>query len=254
MFCPKCSLQQTSDDLRFCPRCGTRLDTIRGLVGQEMYTTDEPQPRGGIGLMRQKDISLGAALMFAGSIAANFWGFIEPHTPLDLILTQTYFILGGALVFILTLFHPLLGALQKLFSGVERKPGTSKRRDGINLGALLMFLGSLKMMLIAAFMHPDIGRRAWTALMLNTGVLLLLFVLRPLLRGVHSIFFKDEEEAAPRDAHDPSMRINSPARAAALPHAQSIPASDFATSRAGTAEIATPPSVTEDTTRKLDSY
>jgi hypothetical protein len=251
MFCPKCSQPQPTDGVRFCPRCGFRLDGVRELFEHaEARAEGEARPPGG--LPPQRYISLGAALMFAGTVPALLWGLLEPSRPPDLVLPQAYFLLGTTLVFILTLFHPLLGALQKLFSDGDAPPVHPRRRDGINLGALLMFLAALKAMLFASFVQPGEAPRALLALVFCVNALLLLLVLRPLLRGLHSLLFKGEAEAAP----DPGTRIDPPARAAAaLPHARSVPVEDFATPRVNTAEIVTPPaSVTEETTRKLNNF
>src|SRR5215207_142003 len=140
MFCPKCSQAQPADDLRFCPRCGFPLVAVKELLGR-----DERGDKGAVagqewGLPAQKDLTTGALLMFAGSVVALLWGFMGPRGPAEALLPQAYFILGGTLAFLLTLFHPLLRSLQKLSSGGESTPYTQAKRDGINLGALLMFV------------------------------------------------------------------------------------------------------------------
>jgi len=37
MYCPKCSQQQVSDDIRFCPRCGFQLDAVKGLFAENQH-------------------------------------------------------------------------------------------------------------------------------------------------------------------------------------------------------------------------
>jgi len=249
MFCPKCSQPQPSEELRFCARCGFPVGAVRELVSRE-EAHDDSRAAGGPRLPAQKDISAGALLMFAGGVAAVLWGFTGPRWPPEVYLPQAYFILGLALVFLLTLFHPLLGALERLVSGGEGPaPHAPRRRDGINLGALLMFAGTLKAMLLTSLVPPG-PERGLTTLLFMAGILLLILLLRPLLRFAHGLFFKSsagEEEPARTD----TSRLDTAARAAALPPAHSIPVNGFAPTRADTAAPAAPPSVTEETTREL---
>jgi hypothetical protein len=95
---------------------------------------------------------MGALLMFAGCVVAVLWGFMGTRGPAEVVLPQAYFILGGTLAFLLTLFHPLLRSLEKLTTGGEAAVYTQRRRDGINLGAILMFVGALKATLLTSLM------------------------------------------------------------------------------------------------------
>src|SRR5215212_6420776 len=150
MFCPRCSHQQPSDDTRFCARCGLSLTAVCEAVEcADAQGRDSTARRGGWSLPPQKDLSTGALLMFAGAVAAVLWGFSGTRGPAEVLMPQAYFILGGTLAFLLTLFHPLLRSLETLSSGEAATPARSaRRRDGINLGALLMFVGALKAALI----------------------------------------------------------------------------------------------------------
>lgn len=251
MFCPKCSQAQPPDDLRFCPRCGFPLVAVKELLGRE-----EERGDGGEGaeeewsLPAQKDLATGALLMFAGSVVALLWGFMGTRGPSEVLLPQAYFILGGTLAFLLTLFHPLLRSLQKLSSGGVTSPDTSGRRDGINLGALLMFVGALKATLLTSVMHPG-PERGLTALAFTAGMLILILLLRPVLRTAHGLLFKGGK-SADSPAAEATAPLDSRERGRALPHAQSIPVDDFRPPGHDTAELAAPPSVIEETTRKLE--
>jgi hypothetical protein len=249
MFCPKCSQPQPSEDLRFCPRCGFPVGEVKALVGrEEARESDARRARAEGPLPAQKDLATGALVMFAGAVVAVLWGLFWSRGPAEVALPQTFFILGGTLAFILTLFHPLLGALERLFSGGAPGNYTQRRRDGINLGALLMFVGQLKALVLTSLM-PNGPEKGLTTFAVMAGMLLLVLLLRPVLRAAHALFFK-------RDAHADDTSTNTttelnPAQAAALPPAHSIPAGGFAPTRPDTADLATPPSVTESTTRKL---
>ena len=69
MFCPKCSEAQVSENTRFCKRCGFRLEPVRDLIAVEAIT----ESRGERPLPQQSHISIGAGLMFIGSVVAMFW-------------------------------------------------------------------------------------------------------------------------------------------------------------------------------------
>src|SRR5215207_11053331 len=140
MFCPKCSQAQPAEDLRFCPRCGFPLVAVKELLGREERHVGVAGDGGEWALPAQKDLTRGALLMFAGCVVAVLWGFMGTRVPAEALLPQAYFIMGGTLAFLLTLFHPLLRSLEKLSAGGESTPYTQAKRDGINLGALLMFV------------------------------------------------------------------------------------------------------------------
>jgi hypothetical protein len=147
--------------------------------------------------------------------------------------------------------------LGKQFSGSEKHSDQlSKQRDGINLGAVLMFVGTLKAMLLTTLMRPD--SRGMTTLFIMIGMLILLLVLRPLAQAVSGLFFKkgplteELEAASAYVTSDLEAQLDVPKREVALPPAQSIPVDNLASPRARTPEMAEPPSVTEQTTRLLD--
>ena len=249
MFCPKCSQPQPSEDLRFCPRCGFPVGEVKALVVRgEARESDERRARAEGPLPAQKDLATGALMMFAGAVVAVLWGLVWSRGPAEVALPQTFFILGGTLAFILTLFHPLLGALERTISGGGPSDYTQRRRDGVNLGALLMFVGELKALLLTSLM-PAGPERALTTFAVMAGMLLLVLLLRPILRAARALFFRRDERADSATAN--ATGELDPAQTAALPPAQSIPVNGFAPTRADTADLATPPSVTEGTTRNL---
>lgn len=77
MYCPKCSQQQISDEVRFCSRCGFSLSAVRELV-----TSDNALAEGGAEtraeqLSRiQKGVRKGARLMLASLGMTLIVGFL----------------------------------------------------------------------------------------------------------------------------------------------------------------------------------
>ena len=69
MFCPRCSEAQVAEDVRFCKRCGLRLEAVQDLIDNEAMAESRADSR----LPRQKDISIGAGLMFIGTVVAMLW-------------------------------------------------------------------------------------------------------------------------------------------------------------------------------------
>src|SRR5687768_7624812 len=169
MFCPKCSQAQPAENLRFCPRCGFPVQAVKELVvREESRGHGEVRSQEGWLLPAQRDLTTGALLMFAGCVVATLWGFMGTRGPAEALLPQSYFIMGGTLFFLLTLFHPLLRSLERLASGGEPASYPRGRRDGINLGALLMFIGALKATLLTSLMHPG-PERGLTTLIFMAG-------------------------------------------------------------------------------------
>lgn len=120
MHCPSCGQQPPNDQTKFCTHCGCALDTVR-----ELLTTGLPP-----GSIRQRDITLGAGLMFIGALKGLFLtaGF-NLNQPGYVLLTAAFF-----------------GLLQLFFQ-------LSPRQKGLSLGATLMFLASLAAMLAGSVAH-----------------------------------------------------------------------------------------------------
>src|ERR1043165_6536148 len=73
MFCPRCSQEQVSEQMRFCSRCGFPLIVVSQLIagdGKMPGFDEEGKPRRS---RRQKGIRLGTLLMLiSGFQACNF--------------------------------------------------------------------------------------------------------------------------------------------------------------------------------------
>ncbi|HEV3471549.1 MAG TPA: zinc ribbon domain-containing protein, partial [Pyrinomonadaceae bacterium] len=65
MFCPNCGQQQTSDETRFCSRCGFQLGVVKAVLAAGEAAGEVAVVRGEDPARRNKDLTLGVALMFA---------------------------------------------------------------------------------------------------------------------------------------------------------------------------------------------
>jgi uncharacterized membrane protein YvbJ len=71
MYCPKCSQQQISDEVRFCPRCGFQLDALKMLLteNQNSSAMSEIEAQTQLVSTRKKDVLLGATVMLVAAIS-----------------------------------------------------------------------------------------------------------------------------------------------------------------------------------------
>lgn len=94
MYCPKCSQQQVSDDMRFCSRCGFSLTAVRDLIdrnGAGTVTQAEQLAR------KQKGIRRGAWMMLASLVLTVLVGLlaaIDDDFAVLLIVPLLCFIIG----------------------------------------------------------------------------------------------------------------------------------------------------------------
>jgi len=69
MYCPKCSHQAASNNVRFCPGCGFRLEGVAELLANNgVFTADEEKPPKPRRSMVKRGALLGATLMFIGQL------------------------------------------------------------------------------------------------------------------------------------------------------------------------------------------
>ena len=126
------------------------------------------------------------------------------------------------------------------------KPGESPRRRGVRQGVILFFI----CLVLAAF-TTRIGNR-------RGDFLPMMFFMAALLRIIYALIF---QEGAPRkkkqDHSLPSAPINAEqlgtaTRGSALPPSPGVPVAAFNRQRVDTAQMVSPPSVTEHTTKLLN--
>jgi hypothetical protein len=180
MYCPHCGQQQSSEEMRFCSRCGFPLGVIAQVLAQ-----------GGVLATRDADSSQGRRM--------------------------------------------------------------SPRQRGVRQGAMLM----LSALLIVPLIVFAVILSDFDSLIPLVPLSAIVCVVGGFIRIAYALMFED---AGPRALHGASIpstplaqaQLNAPTRDQALPPAQSTPVTDWRRPQE-TAEIIQPPSVTENTTRLLES-
>src|SRR5262247_1549583 len=65
MYCPKCGHQTASNNVRYCPGCGFRMDGVAELIANDgVFATDEGKPPKPRRSMVKRGALLGSTLMF----------------------------------------------------------------------------------------------------------------------------------------------------------------------------------------------
>ncbi len=71
MYCPQCSQEQISDEVRFCPRCGFQLDALKMLLAENQngLAMSESERETQLVSTRKKDVLLGATAMLVAAMS-----------------------------------------------------------------------------------------------------------------------------------------------------------------------------------------
>lgn len=78
MYCPKCSQEQVSEEMRFCSRCGFSLSAVRELVVSENTLVEKGAgAQTGERSCGQKAVLRGAWMMLAGLVLTIFVGLLS---------------------------------------------------------------------------------------------------------------------------------------------------------------------------------
>jgi hypothetical protein len=122
MYCPKCSHQTASNNVRFCPGCGFRLDGVAELIANNgVSAAEEEKPRRST---VKRGALLGATLMFIGGLFAivSMIGYDGPDQRAGLV---ALFFSWVALVTLIA----ASGYLKRLVSNIftDEAPSPSKK-------------------------------------------------------------------------------------------------------------------------------
>lgn len=77
MYCPKCSQQQVSDEMRFCSRCGFSLTAVRELIASDSSLVERvAEAQAGQSSRNQRGVRKGAYMMLASLVLALVVGLL----------------------------------------------------------------------------------------------------------------------------------------------------------------------------------
>jgi hypothetical protein len=248
MYCPRCGHQTISDELRFCSFCGFQLGVVKAALIESDETSTLASSNMQISQPRRRDVNAGVILMFAGVLLASWLagsnGLGRGRGEGAVVLTIVY-------LAIIVLSQPITKAIRKLLSWQEGDNVRASQK-GLGFGATLMFISTVIFALTSLLMN---GRMKSTPLFLGIGLAFALFLLlgRHLMRGLKYLI-DDVTVAAPHSlkSGDQTTRLEQGSTVPGLLSEQRTPVPLFATPRITTAEIITPPSITEHTTNLLE--
>jgi hypothetical protein len=129
MYCPRCSQQQASEEVRFCSRCGFQLGVVKELLAQTEAPAPaaESLPPAPVRGLRKRDVTVGALLMFVVGLAVVLFPDVTPPPTRNaqLLMLAGLFIV---LTLVVNFISPLLRAANRLFGEDEASP----RRDQLS--------------------------------------------------------------------------------------------------------------------------
>ncbi|HEX8091129.1 MAG TPA: zinc ribbon domain-containing protein [Blastocatellia bacterium] len=98
MYCPRCG-QQALDEVRFCSRCGLRLEAVTSLLDNDgSIPSPAAESQTGKATIRQKGIRLGVKLIFLSIVLFPLFSAIavsrDVDSPAPLLAPVTIFLVG----------------------------------------------------------------------------------------------------------------------------------------------------------------
>lgn len=248
MYCPRCGHQPVSDELRFCSYCGFKLGVVKASLADDNdvpamdHFTIQVIPK-----ERQKDINLGVILMFVGALIAAF------------LAGRDFGREGGALILvasfsaILLLARPILKLIYKLLSWEQPPDAFSVSQRRMIFGSILMFTSTI---LLAITSLLQLGRMRTPEFFVGLLVVfaLILAFSKHIMRAIGYLVAGDanSQVLSGTDVTNDPASVGTAAGSPALSAGHEVPVSLFVSHRVKTAEILSPPSITENTTNLLD--
>lgn len=236
MYCPRCGRQPIADELRFCSYCGLKLAVVKASLvdSEEVAPAALTDARTLLRQPRNREISIGVILMFAGTLLAVGIGRMGGREAGALALTIAYSL---AILF----SGPITKGVFKLFSWDEQGANLSAARKGMGFGATLMLISTIVVTIGSLLIY---GRMRTEPFFIGLVVAfaLLLVVSRFLMRGLQYLVTEETAASFPQSI-----------RGLPLQAAQDEPVSLFGSQRVQTAEIVSPGSITEHTTNLLNN-
>ncbi len=242
MYCPQCSQEQVSEQVRFCSRCGFQLNVVKELLAARSVPTREIGVLDARNLPRQRDVNIGATLMFIGAALAMLSSRFISSGPPTVIIGATLTVLSLVLINVLVLSRPLLLLLHKLLPAEDEAVNVLPHRSDANRGAIAMYIVMLISTFVAMFMGADMRIPMFLISVISFVITLALTNVFP--KTFHRLFAEDTLDL---DRFSLGSRTTLDTSSLAAGHSVQIPSSGV-----NTAEMVQPPGITEHTTTLLD--
>lgn len=250
MYCPRCGHQPITNELRFCSNCGFKLGVVKASLADDESVsaadsfTIQVIPKE----LRQRDIDLGLILMFAG---AMFAALLAGRDLLGLGREGGAVILFVVFSSLMFLSRPIIKLIYKLLSWEMPAEAVSLNQRGMLFGSILMFVSTILLAVSSLLWLGRMRTPEFFVGLLVAFVLLLPFS-KHLVRAIRYLVAGDTSLSG-KVLTPESNLIDDAAVTPALPGVQGMPVSLFTSQRVSTAEIVSPPSITEYTTNLLEN-
>ena len=125
MYCPKCSQNQVSDEVRFCSRCGFQLGVVKELLAESNDTSVETIPsetRPKFFSRRKQDLLFGATFLFIAAVLTIQMSWVFPKAALVVPLGMVWLAFS-----LLVLFFEPLARLTRRFFAEDAEPAKLRR-------------------------------------------------------------------------------------------------------------------------------
>ena len=249
MFCPRCGRQPTANELRFCSYCGFKLGVVKAsLADDDSSAMDAFSIQVIPKELRQRDVNIGLLLMFAGAtlaaLLAGRGGFGLGREGGALILFAFF---SSLLIF----SRPIIKFIYKLLSWEQPAETVSFNQRGLSFGSILMFASTIFLAITSLMMLGRMRTPEFFVGLLATFALLLAFS-KYITRAIRYLVAGDISLSG-KDLMPDADSMLAAASNHTLPMGQDMTVSLFAPQRKTTAEILSPPSITEHTTNLLEN-
>jgi hypothetical protein len=251
MYCPRCGHQPITKELRFCSNCGFKLGVVKASLADDdnVSATDSFTIQVIPKELRQRDINIGLILMFAGAL---FAALLAGRDLMGIGREGGAVILFAVFSSLMLLSRPIIKLIYKLLSWeVPAADSVSLNQRGVLFGSILMFVSTI-FLAVSSLLMLGRMRTAEFFVGLLVSFVLLLFFSKYLVRALRYLVAGDTSLSGKVLTPD-SNSIDAAASSPALPGVQSIPVSLFTAQRVNTAEMISPPSITEHTTNLLEN-
>ena len=128
MYCPKCGQSQSSDQIRFCSRCGVDFDQVTNLIERDSNKTSPDRDQSLL-----KHLLAMAMYILVAILAITGWG--EWSGPQG-TQVRAFAVILSVLTFVFLFSRPLRQMIHKLLPDKCEQVTSFEKRSGVDVPAL----------------------------------------------------------------------------------------------------------------------